>query len=137
MSAPRRERDTNRVYQNPISNVNVLKNLSANSYTTSPSFKGSQFGTNPSIGNVQAKLNKWLNDGKPEVTATIGRSVKKATGETTSEARQKAYNAASTEHTDNLKSGTYYQQEKTADGMSRFPSKEAPIKINTDPAKGK
>ena len=137
MAARRRENDTNRVYQTPKSNVNVLKTLSANSYTTSPSFKGSQFGTNPSIGNVEARLNKWLKDGKPEVTATIGRSVKKATGETTSEARQKAYNAASTEHTENLKSGKYAQQNMVADSMSRFPSKEPAIKINTDPAKGK
>ena len=135
MAARRRENDTSRVYQTPKSNVNVLKTLSANSYTTSPSFKGSQFGTNPSIGNAQAKLNKWLNDGKPEVTATIGRSVKKATGETTSEARQKAYNAASTEHTENLKSGKYAQQEmnSTFVGMNKQPA----IKINTDPAKGK
>jgi len=137
MPAPRRERDTNRVYQTPKSNVNVLRNLSANGTITSPDFKGSQFSLTPSLGSGRASLNKWLNEGKPEVTAHMGRSVKKATGETTSEARQKAYNAASTEHTDNLKSGKFAQQEMTADSMSRFPSKGPAIKINTDPAKGK
>ena len=135
MAAKRREGDANRVYQTSKSNVNVLRNLSANGTTTSPDFKGSQFSLTPSLGSGRASLNKWLNDGKPEVTAHMGRSVKKATGETTSEARQKAYNAASTEHTDNLKSGKYAQQEmnSTFVGMNKQPA----IKINTDPAKGK
>jgi hypothetical protein len=135
MAAKRREGDANRVYQTPKSNVNVLRNLSHNGTMTSPSFKGSQFSLTPSLGSGQASLNKWLNDGKPEVTANMGRSVKKATGDTTSEARQKAYNAASTEHTDDLKSGKYAQQEmnSTFVGMNKQPA----IKINTDPAKGK
>jgi hypothetical protein len=137
MAAKRREGDANRVYKNPTSNVNVLRDLSHNGTTTSPDFKGSQLSLTPSLGSGQASLNKWHKEGKPEVTAHMGRSVKKATGETTSEARQKAYNTASTEHTDNLKSGKYAQQEMTADSMSRFPSKDSPIKINTDPTKGK
>jgi hypothetical protein len=135
MAAKRREGDANRVYKNPTSNVNVLRNLSHNSTITSPSFKGSQLSLTPSLGSGQASLNKWLNDGKPEVTAHMGRSVKKATGETTSEARQKAYNAASTEHTNNLKSGKFAEQEmnSTFVGMNKQPA----IKINTDPTKGK
>lgn len=84
---------------------------------------------------MNASLGKNYKDGQPEVTAHAGRSVKKATGETTSEARQKAYNAASTEHTENLKSGKYAKQEMTADSMSRFPSKGAPIKIDSGKAK--
>jgi hypothetical protein len=114
MAAKRREGDANRVYQTPKSNVNVLRNLSHNGTMTSPSFKGSQFSLTPSLGSGQASLNKWLNDGKP---------------------RQKAYNAASTEHTDDLKSGKYAQQEmnSTFVGMNKQPA----IKINTDPAKGK
>ena len=114
--------------QFPTSNVKVLRNLSHNGTTTAPSFK-------QSLGKMNASLEKWHNEGKPEVTAHAGRSRKKATGDTTSEARQKAYNAASTEHTENLKSGKYAQQEMTADSMSRFPSKEAPIKINSGKAK--
>jgi hypothetical protein len=114
--------------QFPTSNVKVLRNLDSNATTTSPSF-------DQSLGRMKASLGKDYKDGKPEVTAQAGRSVKKATGETTSEARQKAYNAASTEHTENLKSGKFAQQETKADSMSRFPSKGAPIKIDSGKAK--
>ena len=114
--------------QFPTSNVKVLRNLSTNATTTSPS-------SDQSLGRMKASLEKNYKEGSPEVTAQAGRSVKKATGETTSQARQKAYNAASTEHTENLKSGKYAKQEMTADSMSRFPSKGAPIKIDSGKAK--
>jgi|APCry1669189034_1035192.scaffolds.fasta_scaffold39150_5 hypothetical protein len=87
-----------------FSNVRVLRNLSHQGSITAPSFQ-------QSLGNINVGLNKWHNEGKPEVTAHAGTVVKKATGETTSEARQKAYNAASTQRAEEIKSGAHAKKE--------------------------
>ncbi len=152
MAAPRRERNSGRVFQNPISHVQTLRNISANDVEehkihelrkndyhhrtdTDYDFK------TPS--GVEGRI-RWDEDSdKYEASATkkSGRAramgwsdpeEMQATHSTPNQARQAAVNNASTEFNKKVISGQFVEE-----GMKQPVRKGETVKINTDPAKGK
>jgi hypothetical protein len=152
MSAPRRERNASRVFKNPISHVQTLRNISANDVEehkitelrnndyhhrtdTDYDFK-TPSGTSGAIrwdedsDKYEASASKKL--GSQRAAGYSDPKEMQATYSTPNAARQAAVNNASTEFTRKVKSGEFVKE-----GMDKPVRKGATVKIDSNPAKGK
>lgn len=132
-----RSGDSNRTYKprQQFQNVRVLPNLGVGSDGSAYNY------TLPDkpLSDVSAreiKATRWDGQKVKEATAVAGYGTDrvKATGKDPKDARQKAYNAASTKKTQDAKSG---KRAKAAMDVVPVVGKRDVVKINTDPAKGK